>query len=60
MDSTIIQNSQNPFHLQKRLKNDQKFQIFQNFHINSKKFLDIVGVITISKLSVLSTFQGGL
>ena len=28
--------------------------------MTSKMFLDIVGVITTSKLSILSTFQGGL
>ena len=27
--------------------------------MTSKMFLDIVGVITISKLSILSTFKGG-
>ena len=36
----------------------QKFQFFQNFQMASKMFLDIVVVITTSKLSILSTFQG--
>ena len=31
-----------------------------NFQMTSKMFLDIVGVITTSKLCILSTFQGGL
>ena len=38
----------------------QKIQIFKNFQMTSKMFLDIVGVITTSKLSILSTFEGGL
>ena len=37
----------------------QKVQFFQNFQMTQKMFLDIVGVITTSKLSILSTFQGG-
>ena len=37
----------------------QKFHFFLNFQMTSKMFLDIVGVITTSKLSILKTFQGG-
>ena len=41
-------------------KETQKIEFFQNFQMTSKMFLDIVGVITTSKLSILKTFQGGL
>ena len=37
----------------------QKFEVFQNFRMTLKMFLDIVGVITTSKLGILKTFQGG-
>ena len=38
---------------------NQKFEFFQNFQMTSKMFLDIVRVITTSKLGILRTFQGG-
>ena len=45
------------FQLQKRFKNYSK-SFFQIFQMTSKMFLDIIGVITTSRLSIL-TFQGG-
>ena len=37
----------------------QKIEFFQNFQMTPKMFLDIVGFITTSKISILKTFQGG-
>ena len=51
--------AQNSFQLQKKLKNYSKKYFFQNSQMAPKMFLDIVGVITTSKLSILKTFQGG-
>ena len=36
----------------------QKFQFLKNLYMTSKMFLDIVGVMRTSKLSILTTFQG--
>ena len=54
--SEMVQNS---YQLQKWLKNYSKIEFFQNFQMTQKMFLDIVGVITTSKISILKTFQGG-
>ena len=37
----------------------QKFHFLKKFQMTSKMFLDVVGVITTLKLSILSTFLGG-
>ena len=48
------------FNCKRYSRTTQKIELFQNFQMTTKMFLDIVGVITTSKLSILETFQGGL
>ena len=45
------------FNCKRDSRNTQKIEFFQDFQMTSRMFLYIVGVITISKLIILKTFQ---
>ena len=47
------------FNFKRDSRMTQKFQFFKNLQMTSKLFPYIEGVIATSKLSILSTFQGG-
>ena len=60
MDNSLIWNGQNFFSIAKETQELlKKNDFFQNSQMTPKMFLDIVEVITTSKLNIFKTFQGG-